>query len=46
MIESETYSELCQTYKVEPFAKIDNGFKNTTVFERNSILETSDRQHS
>ena len=46
MIESEVYSELCQTSKVESFAKIVNGFKNITIFKRNSILEISDIQDS
>ena len=39
MIESEAYSEICQTSKVESFAKIVNGFKKITIFNRNSILE-------
>ena len=39
MIESEAYSEHCQTSKVESFAKIVNGFKKVTIFKRNSILE-------
>ena len=30
MIESEAYSELCHTSKVEPFAKIVNGFTRET----------------
>ena len=46
MIESETYSELCQTSKVESFAKIVNGFKKITIFKRNFILEIFDRQDS
>ena len=39
MIESEAYSELCQTSKVESFAKIVNGFKKITIFKRNSVVE-------
>ena len=46
MIESETYSELCQTSKVESFVKIVNGFKKITIFKRNFILEIFDRQDS
>ena len=42
MIESEVYSELCQTFKVEYFAKIVNGFKKITIFKRNSVLEIFD----
>ena len=37
MIESEAHSELCQTSKVESFAKIVNGFKKIIIFKRNSI---------
>ena len=44
MIESEPYSEPCQAYKVESFAKIINGFKKITIFNRNSIPEIFDRQ--
>ena len=46
MIESEAYSELCQTSKVESFAKIVNGFKKITIFKRNSVLEIFDIQDS
>ena len=46
MIESETYSELCQTSKVDSFAKIVHGFKKVTIFKRNFILEIFDRQDS
>ena len=46
MIESETYSELCQISKVESFAKIVNSFKKGTIFKRNSILELFDWQDS
>ena len=46
MIESEAYSELCQTSKVESFAKIVNGFKKITIFKRNSISEIFDIQDS
>ena len=46
MIESEAYSELCQTSKVESFAKIVNGFKKITVFKRISIPEIFDKQDS
>ena len=46
MMESQEYSELCQTSKVESFAKIVNGFKKITIFERNSIPEIFDRQDS
>ena len=42
MIESESYLELCQTSKVEPIAKIVNGFQKITIFKRNSILEIFD----
>ena len=42
MIESEVYSELCQTFKVEYFAKIVNDFKKITIFKRNSVLEIFD----
>ena len=33
MIESEAYSELCQTSSVESFAKIVNNFKKITIFK-------------
>ena len=46
MIESEAYSELCQTSKVEPFAEIVDSFKKITIFKRNSILEIFDIQDS
>ena len=46
MIESEVYSELCHTSKVEPFAKMVNSFKKITIFKRNSILAIFDRQDS
>ena len=46
MIESEAYSELCQTSKVEFFAEIVNGFKKITIFQRNSVLEIFDMQAS
>ena len=39
MIKSEAYSKLSHTSKVEPFAKIVNGFKKITIFKRNSILQ-------
>ena len=42
MIESQTYSELCQKSKVESFAKIVNGFKKITIFKRNYVLEIFD----
>ena len=31
MIESEAYSELCQTTKVEPFVKIVSDIKKITI---------------
>ena len=34
MIESEAYSELCQTFKVECFTKIGNSFKQITIFKK------------
>ena len=34
MFESEVYSELCQTSKVDSFAKIVNGFNKITIFKR------------
>ena len=46
MIESEAYSELCQTSKVDLFAKIVNDFKKITIFKRNSVLEIFDIQDS
>ena len=50
MIESGSYLELYQTSnlstKVEPFAKIVNGFQKITIFKRNSILEIFDLQDS
>ena len=46
MVESETYSELCQTSKGESFAKIVSSFKKITIFKINSILEIIDRQNS
>ena len=46
MIESEVYSELCETSKVEPFPKKINSFKKVTIFPRNSILYIFDRQYS
>ena len=45
MIESEAYSELCQTSKVDLFAKIVNGFKKTIV-KKNSVLEIFNIQDS
>ena len=42
MIESEVYSEFCQTSTVEYFAKIVKGFKKITIFKRNSVLEIFD----
>ena len=46
MFESGAYSELCQTPKVESFAKIVNGFKKITIFKTNSVLEILDIQDS
>ena len=46
MIESQTYSELCQKSKVESFGKIVNGFKKITIFKRNYVLEIFDIQDS
>ena len=46
MIESEVYSELCQTSKVVSFAKIVKSFKRISIFKRNSILDIFDRQDS
>ena len=46
MIESEAYSELCQTSKVESFANLANDFKKITIFKRNSVLEIFDIQDS
>ena len=46
MIESGACSELCQTSKVESFAKIVNSFKKITILKRNSILEIFDIQDS
>ena len=46
MIESESYLELCQISKVEPFAKVVNGFQKITIFKRNSILDIFDWQDS
>ena len=46
MIESQAYSELCQTSKVESFAKIVNSFKKITSFKRNSISEIFNIQDS
>ena len=46
MIESEVYSELCQTSKVVSFAQIVKSFKGISIFQRNSILDVFDRQHS
>ena len=39
MIESEAYSDFCQTSKMESFVKIVNGYKKITIFNRNSVLE-------
>ena len=36
---TETYSEPCQTSKMEFFAEIGNGWKPLTSFTRNSILD-------
>ena len=44
MIESEAYSELSQTSRVESFAKKVNSFKKITIFKRNSVLEIFDIQ--
>ena len=46
MIESEAYSELWQTSKMESFAKIVNSFKKITISKRNSVLEIFDIQDS
>ena len=46
MIESEAYSQLCQTSKVDSFSKTVNGFMKITIFKRNSILEIFDSQDS
>ena len=46
MIESQAYSKLCQTSKVESLAKIVKRFKHITISNRNSILEIFDRQDS
>ena len=46
MIESEAYSEFCQTSKMEFFAKIVNGFKKIITVKRNSVLEIFDIQDS
>ena len=46
MIESEAYSEFCQTSAVDLFAKIVNGFKKITIFKRNAVLEIFDIQDS
>ena len=46
MIESEAYSELSQTSKVEFFAKIVNSFKMITIFKKNFILDIFDWQDS
>ena len=35
----EPYSEPCQTYKMELFAKIFNGFPPLTVLAKSSILD-------
>ena len=43
MIESEVHSELCQTSKMESFTEVVNGFKRTSIFKGNSILEIFDR---
>ena len=43
MIESEAYSELCQTPKAQLLAKIVYSFRKITIFKRNSILEIFDR---
>ena len=34
----QTYSEQCQTYKMECFANIDNDFQPLTIFAKRSIL--------
>ena len=36
--DSEEYSEPCQTFKMEVFAKIVKGFSFFTIFAKNSIL--------
>ena len=46
MIESDAYSEFCQTSKTVFFAKIVNGIKKITIFKRSSFLEIFDRQNS
>ena len=38
-LNSEAYSEPCQTSKVEIFAKIVNGFCQLTIFSKRSILD-------
>ena len=35
----EPHSEPCQTFKMELFAKIVNGFQTLTVFAKSSILD-------
>ena len=36
---SEAYSEQCQTYKMEHFGKIVEGFEGSTIFAKRSILD-------
>ena len=36
---SEVYSKHCQTFKMEIFAKIVNGFQPLTFFAKSSIVE-------
>ena len=36
---TEAYLELSQTCKIEPFAKIDNGFQQLAIFAKTSVLD-------
>ena len=38
-MQTEAYSEPCQTSKIESFAKIVNGFMPLTIFAKRSILD-------
>ena len=39
MKNKEKYSELCQIFKMESFAKIVNGFQSLTIFAKRYILD-------
>ena len=43
MWSSETYSESCETSKMQPFADIVKDFKSLTIFAKHSVLDVRQR---